>query len=309
MSRLLAGILVLLIGGRCVAETTTTRPLPGVMLERVVWADPPMRFYVVTVDLSNPRIHLKVSRGGSDPGMTPPWQVTLMPVSEIAKRDGLSVAVNGNLFQGKDVEWVMGHKLPYFAGNWAKVSGWAMSDGVAYSRGPMAPGYPSLIVTKNGEVRFGSFTELPADAEQVVSGTGQIVANGQVNVLPDGPAAADATTAAHTAAGVDRDGKKLILFVVDGRQPGYSAGMQQHRIAEVLVARGVWNAVILDGGGSATLVMRGADGSMNVINRPSDGHDLPVGMSIERSVANALGVVIDPAVIDPPAAATQPSQP
>ena len=305
MSRLLAGILVFLIAANCVAETTTTRPLPGITLESVVWTEPAMRFYVVTVDLTNPRIHLKVSRAGSDPAMTPPWEVTLMPVSKIAQRDGLSVAVNANLFQSKDYRWIMGRKFPYFEGNWAKVSGWAMSDGVTYSPNAYQLGFTSMIITRSGKIRFGPFTQgLPPDAWEVVSGPTPPIKDGHLTMGPDPATAADATTAAHTVVGIDRDGKRLIFLVVDGRQPNYSVGMGWHRMAEELLWRGVWNALLLDGGGSSTLVMRDGNGSVNVINRPSDGHDLPIGMSIERCVGNALGVVIDP-----PAAATRPSEP
>jgi hypothetical protein len=305
MSRLLAVLsAILLSASLCAADTTTTRPLPGITLERIVWTDPLVRFFIVTVDLTNPRIHLKVSRGGSDPGLTPPWNATLMPVSQIAQRDNLAVAINGNLFECKDYQWIMGHKLPYFEGNWAKVSGWAMSDGSLFSPGPVERGFPSLVINDRNQIRIGSFIQLPPDARQVVSGVWQVVTNGQVTVAPDSPDPL-AKAAPHTVAGIDRDRKKLILFVVDGRRPGYSIGMQMHQMAEQLAARGVWNALVLDGGGSSTLVMRDASGKVNVLNRPSDGHDFPVGVSIERCVANVLGVVVDPST----ESATRPSQP
>jgi exopolysaccharide biosynthesis protein len=229
-----------------------------------------------------------------------------MPVTKIAQRDGLAIAVNGNLFQAKDYQSIMGHKFYYFEGNWAKVSGWAMSDGTAYSPGPVARGFPSFVVNDRGEIRFGSFERLPADVRQVVSGVFQIVTNGQITVYDDPPVTEGIDAPApHTVVGVDRSGKKLILFVVDGRRPDYSVGMQMHRIAEQLVSRGVWNALVLDGGGSSTFAMRDENGKVNLVNHPSDGHDFPMGVSIERSVANALGVIIDP----PGAPATQPTQP
>jgi exopolysaccharide biosynthesis protein len=220
------------------------------------------------------------------------------------------VAVNGNMFQGKDFESIMGRKLPYYQGNWAKVIGWAMSDGELYSPGPADRGIPSLVVNNDGQIRIGTFTQPPADARQIVSGVWQVVTDGKVSIAPDAPNTELGAPAPHTAVGIDRDAKKLILFVVDGRRPDYSVGMRMHQLGEQLSARGFWNAIVLDGGGSSTLVLRGADGNVNVVNRPSDGHDLPGGISMERSVANALGVVIDPAVNDSSgAAATQPSEP
>jgi hypothetical protein len=296
MSRIVLVLaVVFLLVPLCPADTTTTRPFPGIALETVTWSEPPMRFFIATIDLDNPRIHVKVSRGGSDPAITPPWEVTLMPVSKIAQRDGLAIAVNGNLFQAKDYQSIMGHKLPYFEGNWARASGWAMSDGAAYSTAPADRPFPSLVVNDRNEIRIGSLDHLPADARQVVSGVWQIVTNGRNNTGNDIPVVeGTAAPAPHTVAGVDRDGKKLILFVVDGRRPDYSVGMQMHQMGDQLVSRGVWNAILLDGGGSSTLVLRDSGGKVNLVNRPSDGHDFPMGVSVERCVANALGIIIDP---------------
>ena len=47
-------------------------------------------------------------------------------------------------------------------------------------------------------------------------------------------------------------------------------------MAEELLARGAWEAIALDGGGSTTLVMRDGQGKVEVVNHPSDGHDFPV---------------------------------
>jgi hypothetical protein len=307
MSRIAAVLSAILLFARLsAADSTTTRPFPGVTLETITWSEPPMRFFLVNVDLTDPRIHIKVSRAGSDRSVTPPWQVALMPVTQIAQRDGLALAVNGSLFQAKDYQRIMGHKFPYFEGNWATVSGWAMTDGVLYSPNPPDRVFSSLIVSDRGQVRIGSFTQLPADARQVVSGVWQIVTNGCVTVADDPPVTEGISgPAPHTVVGIDHDGKKLILFVVDGRRANYSVGMQMHQMAEQLLSRGAWNALVLDGGGSSTLAIRDSAGKVNLINRPSDGHDFPMGVSIERCVANALGVIIDP----PGASTTRPSDP
>ena len=277
------------------AETTITHPWPGITLEQAVWTDPPMHFFIATVDLTNPRIKLKVSPGGTDPQMTPPWQTTLMPLSEIARRDGLYVAVNGNLFDAKDYQLLFGHNFYYFKGNWAKVNGWAMSDGVPFWTGPKMPGFPTMVVHTDGHITFGDFEHLPADSWQVVSGIWQILADGKITFGQDSAFGGLGEPAPHSAVGLDRAGKTLFLFTVDGRRDDYSIGMGIHQIGRELLARGAWNALILDGGGSATMVMRDPHGSVNVLNRPSDGHDLPMDLSVERCVANALGVIVTPA--------------
>jgi exopolysaccharide biosynthesis protein len=89
-----------------------------------------------------------------------------------------------------------------------------------------------------------------------------------------------------TAAGIARDGKRLILVVVDGRQKGYSDGMTLRETANLLLALGARDAINLDGGGSSTLVYAdpAARGGLRVADRPSD----PTG---ERPVGDALGIV------------------
>ena len=90
-----------------------------------------------------------------------------------------------------------------------------------------------------------------------------------------------------TAAGISRvsNHQRLLLAVIDGRQPGYSVGMTLRQTAELLQALGATRAVNLDGGGSSAMVVRdNATGALRVRNKPSD----PTG---ERPVGNALAVL------------------
>jgi hypothetical protein len=80
-----------------------------------------------------------------------------------------------------------------------------------------------------------------------------------------------------TLAGVTDDGR-LLLVTVDGRRPGWSAGMTLSEAARLMRSLGAVDALNLDGGGSTTMVVRG-----EVVNRPSDR----VG---ERPVSDALYV-------------------
>jgi hypothetical protein len=95
-----------------------------------------------------------------------------------------------------------------------------------------------------------------------------------------------------TAAGVTADGR-LLLVVVDGRQPGYSRGMTLRELAELLQRLGAHTAMNLDGGGSSEMVVNGLPAS-----RPSDGRG--------RGIANAL-VVLPGADRGQPAASTAPA--
>jgi hypothetical protein len=79
-----------------------------------------------------------------------------------------------------------------------------------------------------------------------------------------------------TVVGYDKAQQTLIVAQVDGYQPGYSRGMTQREVADLMLEFGTDTAMELDGGGSSTMVVDDAP-----VNRPSDG-------SGERYVANAL---------------------
>ncbi|MDR7463835.1 MAG: phosphodiester glycosidase family protein [Armatimonadota bacterium] len=72
---------------------------------------------------------------------------------------------------------------------------------------------------------------------------------------------------------------RLILAVIDGRQPYHSLGVTLPELAAFLRALGATDALNLDGGGSTTLVVRGT-----VVNLPSDEAG-------ERPVSDALLVL------------------
>jgi len=83
-----------------------------------------------------------------------------------------------------------------------------------------------------------------------------------------------------TAIGVLGDGR-IMLLVVDGRQPPHSLGMTIAELAMELQRLGAVEAMNLDGGGSSTMVVAG-----RIVNMPSDEAG-------ERPVASAL-VVLPP---------------
>jgi len=73
-----------------------------------------------------------------------------------------------------------------------------------------------------------------------------------------------------TAIGQLADGR-LVMLVVDGRQPGYSVGMTTFEMALAMTRLGAVRAMQLDSGGSSTLAFDG-----KVLNSPSDGRERPV---------------------------------
>lgn len=78
-----------------------------------------------------------------------------------------------------------------------------------------------------------------------------------------------------TAVGVKEDGT-VLLFTVDGRQPGYSAGFTGKELAEYLISRGVKDAAMLDGGASTEMLLEG-----RLVSRPSHkGEERPLAGGI-----------------------------
>ena len=81
--------------------------------------------------------------------------------------------------------------------------------------------------------------------------------------------------------GLDAQGKRLTILVVDGRRTGLATGMSYDELSKEMLAAGCDRAINLDGGGSSVMVIR--DGEKFVVkNQPSNEN--------ERPVANVLGV-------------------
>jgi hypothetical protein len=145
-----------------------------------------------------------------------------------------------------------------------------------------AAGRPLAIATPPGGAA--------SSAQPVVVGGGpRILRAGRVAVSaaaegfapPQAPAFFGAFVAARqprTLAGVRPDGR-LLLVTVDGRRPGWSAGMTLPEAARLMRSLGARDALNLDGGGSTAMTVRG-----ELVSMPSDR----VG---ERPVSDGLFVM------------------
>ena len=114
---------------------------------------------------------------------------------------------------------------------------------------------------------------------QAVSGPNILIRNGAMSIDPYTQGFADVT---HPRSGIGITEKgEVLLFAIDGRQPGYSMGVTLDELAELMISQGVVNGLNLDGGGSTTLGIRipGTD-ALTMMNRGSDGFERAVGNSI-----------------------------
>jgi hypothetical protein len=117
-----------------------------------------------------------------------------------------------------------------------------------------------------------------ASVREAVGGRELIVRDGATSISPR-PALADQLHP-RTALGITAAGD-LVVATVDGRQSGYSTGVDLEELAELLLSRGAVQALNMDGGGSTTMAVRlPGNPEVSVVNHPSDGY--------ERAVANSL---------------------
>ncbi|WP_192929582.1 phosphodiester glycosidase family protein [Alkaliphilus serpentinus] len=86
-----------------------------------------------------------------------------------------------------------------------------------------------------------------------------------------------------TAVGISKDRKQLIMITVDGRNQSFK-GVSGQQLANLLIELGSYEGIMMDGGGSSTMITRALGTSQtSVINYPSDG--------TERRIINGLAAI------------------
>jgi hypothetical protein len=278
--RRLLPYLALALLSACAHEAAVPRaPQPvrvsaGVEIRTTVRSQPvPLVTHVVEIDLETAPGVLKVVAERGEKGLV------AATVSDLAAKNGLTVAVNASFFQ------VSGGRYPK-AGEIVEAVGELILDGE-----PIAPKGPGLALIDAALCIDGRSVRIEKGFE--CRGATWGLASGPLLLWKGQPvdtAFADAIFKSprhpRTAVGVDPTGKKVWLLVADGRQPGVSEGATLDELKEMLKAEGAVDALNLDGGGSSTLVARDASGALRVLNVPI--HDRTSGL--ERPVATAVGV-------------------
>jgi len=142
------------------------------------------------------------------------------------------------------------------------------------------PAGSSLDALKPGDPLQLTLSITPGweSVREAIGGRELIVRDGAMYISPR-PALADQLHP-RTALGISAAGD-LVMATVDGRESGYSTGVDLEELAELMLSRGVVQALNMDGGGSTTMAVRlPGDPEVSVVNRPSDGY--------QRALANSL---------------------
>ncbi len=130
---------------------------------------------------------------------------------------------------------------------------WNVVDGVEISHSKSSLKGAFFVVYKNGKVDITSSVPR-ARTNQValaMSGFGMIMKNGALT--PYAKSSKDPQP--RTVVGVDAKRTKLVFLVVDGRQKNYSLGASYEDLCNIMRKEGVVDAINMDGGGSASLVV------------------------------------------------------
>lgn len=248
----------------------------GVAEASVTLAAPrPLRVHAVRVDLTAPGVAV-----GTDASNGPaPEETDGLRTSTFLVREKCQVAINGAPFWPGQKE----EGLPQ------NVVGLVVSRGEVVSPVDAQPARAALVF-RDGVAAIEAPPIGLAGVGTAVGGFGVVLRDGEP--VRDETTPPDVLDGRHprTAVGVADEGSTLLLVVVDGRQPGYSEGVDLAELARLLRLLGADDGLNLDGGGTSTMVLAGPDGAPRQVNRPIDG-GVP---GQERVSANHLGVFARP---------------
>ncbi len=249
---------------------TSQQLYEGVDYERIVRRSPrPMVIHIVTVDLRTEDIRFLVTPGDPESALPLKARTTSQFLNEFDQQ----IAINGDGFQ----PWHSYSIFNYYPHRGDPVApiGVAASEGTIYHTA--AEDLPVLYVSRTNQARFNTPIGRVYNA---ISGSQMLVEGGQASAI------SDENPQPRTAVALDKAGKRLIIILVDGRQPNYSEGATLAELAEIIIEQGGYFGMNLDGGGSTTLVKEGRLGRAEVLNSPID-HRIP---GWQRPVGNHLGI-------------------
>jgi hypothetical protein len=251
----------------------------GVTYQRISFKKPrPIVAHIVTVDLKES--HARFFTTAPVPGLKYPYKATF--VSDFLHQNKLQLAINADFFK------------PYWGhGPWdyyPHLGDPVFSRGLSIHQGqivtPVEIHRPSIYFSEDGKASFDDLAFKPYDA---ISGESVFLRHGKWTIKEPDKSFWRTSIQPRCAIGLSADESKLIIVVIDGRQPGYSEGSTVKELADIAAAHGVDTMLDLDGGGSETLAMEGKDGNPALLNCPIDSW-IP---DRERPVANQLGIWLD----------------
>lgn len=228
---------------------TSIRPLvcnDAIDLYQVHTNNPLAQAWLTIIDLTNPEVHIQLQADFTLKTLT----------SAFAREHDCTVAINGEA--GNSPEQGSG------LGPWR---GFFVKEGQVLLREATGNPRPFLSFDAKNRASFtamaASDRSLPAERPTVIWGRLDAIINGVVQT------ADERNRQPRTAMGINAEGTRLYLMVVDGRQPRYSNGFSRAEVGTFLKAFGAHNGMLCDEGGSSCMFLSQFGGIANV---PSDNN-------------------------------------
>ena len=249
-----------------------------VVIEDVIRNTPggQIRGFVATVDLTDPSVEIVVTQGNGTSGQT-----TFQTTPAFRTASNCKVAINANYFGNVNATT-------------SSVIGMCVTNGVVVSPARQFGPLPDPVITfdVNRVATIGNIAST-VGVWDAVAGVGPSNTDSDPGTLlvTDGvntgatARVTPSTREPRTAVGVNQAGTRLYMMVIDGRQPTWSVGVTLSELGDLMLEKGVWRAINLDGGGSSAFSYLNDAGSI-VNNKPSDGS--------ARNVAVNLGIKLNP---------------
>jgi hypothetical protein len=207
-------------------------------------ADPVAHAFLAVIDLECPALEVRVDNAIQTKTLT----------SEFARENECTVAVNGEAGASSRPESGLG---PWVGNLVCRGRAVLLEDSdqrpfLSFDRANRASYSPAAVVDR--KLTPEKFNVIWGRMDSLVAG--KVVTAEYRNRQP------------RTAMAVDRDGTRLYLLVVDGRQPDYSLGFTRAEVGEFLEAFGARDGMLCDEGGSSCFYVRDLGGIADI---PSDG--------------------------------------
>ena len=220
-------------------------PNPGVRYLRRTYDEPHIEVHALVIDLEHDGVRVIATAQDQR------WET----VSTFAEERDAAAAINGG-----------------FWGMWQRPSGVTAGGGEVWDTSEPSPDFGHFAVRRDGR----AVVRGPGEGEderslrvitEAISGRPVLVRRGRVDEETLDAFGTSNHRQPRTAVGVSRDGHRVVMVVVDGRQ-SHSRGLTLYQLARQLIELGAHRAINLDGGGSSVMYLRQAGG---VVSSPSRG--------------------------------------
>ena len=197
-----------------------------------------------------------------------------MRVSAFLRDQQCQIAINGGFYELGDHPWTGSFTRE---GDPVELVGLTADHGTIYS--PPRIGFGTLYLSSS------DVPSLAAPAGPIfsaISGSEIVLRAGRRSTTNQDE------RSARTAIGLDARHGRMVIVVIDGKQPGYSEGVTLLELSAILKGSGISDALCFDGGGSSSLVFQDEQGRPIVLNSP-----MILGIvDLERPVGDCLGIKI-----------------